>query len=105
MLLVPNEYQLTLEWTLPLCVRKLEPVTGWTLAHVHDLDATLTIHYWEVEGREFEWEVDRGVIDGVIITRDSDPIVWALIERGVAKDFEAINERVQERIHDCAEAA
>ena len=29
----------------------------------------------------------------------------ALIERGVAKDFEAINERVQERIHDCAEAA
>lgn len=105
MLLVPNEYQLNIDWTLPLCVRKLEPVIGWTLVHVHDLDATLTIHYWEVEDRDCEWEVGRGVIDGVIVTKDSDPVVWALIERGVAKDFEAINERVQELIHEYAEAA
>lgn len=105
MLLVPNECQLTLEWTLPVCVRKLEPITGWRNVHVHDLDATLTIHYWEVEDRDYEWEVAHGIIDDIIVTKDSDPVIWELIQRAVKTDFAAIHERIQERIHDYAEAA
>ncbi len=105
MRLVPSEYQLTLEWTLPVCVRKLEPVLGWKLVHVHDLDATLTIHYWEIDDRRHEWEVSHARIDGIIITKDSDPIVWELIKRAVKKDFAAMHERIQERIHEFAEAA
>lgn len=103
--LVPNEYQLNIEWTLPLCVRKLDPVLGWKLAHVHDLDATLTIHYWEIDDRRHEWEVSHARIDGIIVTKDSDPIAWALVERAVKHDFDAMHERIQERIHECAEAA
>lgn len=101
----PAECQLTLEWTLPICVRKLEPITGYRNVHVDDLDATLTVHYWAVEDRAHEWEIGFANLDGVIISKQSDPVMWALIDRAITHDFQAINERVLERIADYAEAA
>lgn len=105
MQIAPAKCQLRLDWTLPLCVRKLEPITGYRNIHVDDLDAQLTISYWEIEDRDHEWELTHAEIDGVIVTKQSDPVVWAVIDRAVTHDFAAINERVLERIADYAVAA
>ena len=96
---------LSIDWRLPLCIRKPEAVLGWTLAHVADIDATLTIRCWPVEGRPHDWEPTHARIGGVIVTRDSDTIAWALIERAVRTGFEVIDGLVQQRIRDFAEAA
>lgn len=90
----PAEFQMNIQWTLPICVRSVEPVVGETLIHVHDLDADLTIAYWEVEDRDFEWEVRDAVIDGITITKHTDPAMWALIKRGVNRHWEQIHEAV-----------
>ena len=101
----PATCQLRLEWTLPICVRKLEPIIGWQNVYVHDLDAKLTISYWEVEDRQHEWEITHAEIDGVIVTKDTDPAIWELVKRAYSRDFDAMNESILDRIADYAEAA
>ena len=96
---------ISIDWKLPLCIRKPEPALGWILAHVADIDATLTIRCWTVEGRPHGWEPTHVRIGGIIVTRDSDTITWALIERAVRTGFDVIDRLVQQRIRDCAEAA
>lgn len=100
-----SECQLTIEWTLPICVKKIEPITGPTFVHVHDLDAKLEVVYWEVEDRDYEWEITHAEIDGVIVTKDTDPAIWELVKRAYSRDFDAMNESILDRIADYAEAA
>ena len=97
-------YQIDLEWTLKLCVRKPDVAEGWTHAYVQDLDATLIINYWAGEGENFDWQIAQAKIDGIKVTDDSDPLWWGLIERARRMDFDHLNEVVQERIK-CSEAA
>ncbi len=101
----PDQARFVIDCKLPLCIRKPEPALGWTLAHVADIDATLTIRCWPVEGRPHGWEPTHVRIGGVIVTRDSDTITWALIERAVRTGFDVIDRLVQQRIRDFAEAA
>ena len=100
----PDDDSLSIDWKLPLFIRKHEPFPGWTPAQVPDIDATLTVRCWPVEGRPHDWEPTHARIGGIIVTRDSDPIAWALIERAVRTGFEAINMRIQQRIRHFAEA-
>ena len=105
MQIIPSECQLTIEWTLPICVKKIEPVTGPTFVHVHDLDAKLEVVYWEVEDRDFEWEVRSAEIDGITITKDTDKVMWSVVQRAVSFDFYKIHERVNDDIRNWSEAA
>lgn len=100
-----SECQLTIEWTLPICVRSVEPVIGETFTHVHDLDADLTIAYWEVEDRDYEWEVRDAEIDGITVTEQSDKVMWALVQRAVKFHGDKIHEHVNDLIRCEAEAA
>lgn len=102
----PSECQLSIEWTLPICVRSTEPVIGQTLTHVHDLDAKLSIAYWEVEDRDYEWEVRDAEIDGITVTAQTDPAMWAIVKRAVEFHGGKIHEHVNELIRcDVSEAA
>lgn len=103
--IVPAECQLTIEWTLPICVQKTEPVLGKTLVHVHDLDAKLEVVYWEVEDRDYEWEVRDVEIDGILVDKNTDPVMWAIVQRAIEFDGNDIHERVNELIRQYAEAA
>ena len=104
MLFIPNRYQLILEVTLPICIRRERVAFAPEMVHVADLDATLTLAYWDEGDGEYGWEVDEATIDGVTINVETDPYFWAVIERAVIKNDAIINERVQE-LAQAAEAA
>ena len=105
MQVIRSECQLTIEWTLPICVKKIEPVTGPTFVHVHDLDAKLEVVYWEVEDRDFEWEVRSAEIDGITVDALTDAWMWAIVQRAVSFDHYKIHERVNDGIRNWSEAA
>lgn len=96
-----DKYQLTLERTLAICVRK--PQTSWQdkpqFHLVQDLDAKLTIAYWP-EDDFWGWQLDEAEIDGVTVSRKSDPDFWKIIERAVDYHEDGINEQVQELAHE-----
>jgi hypothetical protein len=58
-----------------------------------------------VEDRQHEWEITHAEIDGVIVTKDTDPAIWELVKRAYNRDFDAMNESILDRIADYAEAA
>jgi len=96
--IIPSESQRTIEWTLPICIKKIEPITGPTFVHVHDLDAKLEVVYWEVEDRDFEWEVRSAEIDGLIVDEATDSAMWAIVQRAVSFDHSKIHDHVNDVI-------
>lgn len=99
---MPERFQLTLDWTLALCVRLPSPSwqTKPQFHHVHDLDAKLVIAYWYEGDGIFGWELDEAEIDGVTVTHKTDPDFWKVINRAVDYHEGSINEQVQERAHE-----
>lgn len=92
-----SECQLAIEWTLPICVRKAD-ATGVSFVHVHDLDATLEIAYWEVEDRDYEWEIRSAEIDGLTVDETTDAAMWSIVMRGVTFHHTKIHEHVNDII-------
>lgn len=97
----PNEYQLSLLTTLPMCVKAPAPAARADgFAAVNDLpDVTLSISYWDA-GDGWDWHAEAASFDGVTVTRQSDPHTWELIRRGVERDREQLHERIVERIRE-----
>ena len=79
---------------------------------VAEFDCTLEVAYWDggTDGL-LDWEVRAVIMEGGAfitggkITEESDAALWVLIERAVKADFARIDEQVQERAHEIAEAA
>lgn len=100
----PSEYQVTITWALSLFVRttKSKSIVGDGLSNVDDFfDADFTISYSDIGDGEYEWEVthiDFG--NDLVATRLSDPEFWTLVKRCVERDWEAMNEKVVERIRE-----
>ena len=96
----PNEYQVTVSWAVPLCIKPVRAAQSTDgLAHVSDLDANLTVHYWDA-GDGYEWEIHLAEIDGFTISKASDPEGWALLMRGIERDREALHDTIVERIRE-----
>lgn len=91
-----DKYQMSLEWTLALCVRKPDNGTKQPqIEHVHDLDATLTLGFWDEGDGEFGWELDEATICGVTVNAETDRDFWQIVKRAVDFHDAAINEQVQ----------
>lgn len=96
----PNEYQVTVSWAVQLCIKPVRtPQSRDGLAHVSDLDANLTVHYWDA-GDGYEWEIHLAEIDGFTVSKASDPEGWAILMRGIERDREALHETIVERIRE-----
>ena len=96
----PNEYQVTVSWAVQLCIKPVRtPQSRDGLAHVSDLDANLTVHYWDA-GDDHEWEIHLAEIDSFTVSKASDPETWALLMRGIERDREQLHERIVERIRE-----
>lgn len=97
MLYVPSECQFSLRWSLE--------INGKTLckqaAFIAEFDATLTVVWWQDEYTDdIIWRVDAIEPDaGYIIDAESDPELWALIERAVKAD-KSLDERVLEEVQE-----
>lgn len=95
---LPNKYQMSLEWTLAICVRNPNPYGISTVPayrHVQDLDATLTLGFWP-EDEGFGWELDEATIGGLDVNAETDRELWQIVKRAVDFHDAAIDERVQE---------
>lgn len=97
----PNKCQLSLTWDIPICIRPKTPAsTKDGDAYVSDLDATLTVNYWDAGDDEYEWQVVSAAIDSFEVTRLSDPLMWGVFERGINRERESLHEKVVERIRE-----
>lgn len=95
MLYVPSECQFHLDWTLQFYGK---PING-TAAFVAEFDAKLTIVWWQDETTDQTiWRVDAADTGYGLIDAESDPEMWALVERAVKRDRPAIGERVEEYV-------
>lgn len=102
----PNEYQVTVSWAVPLCIKPVrDPQTRDGFRGAGDIDAELSVRYWDAGADDHDWEVYQAEItqegdESFTVSKASDPQGWALLMRGIERDREALHETIVERIRE-----
>ena len=106
---MPNT--LTLSWTLELLARRAGETFDRPTGFVTEFDCELNINWWQ-EGDGFDYELDyvameeTSFCDRYIICKETDPVLWPVLERSFNAATRNINDALNVAIIEkCATLA
>ena len=97
----------TIPWTMSLLGKAIEPnYVGNKLCLLGEFDCELHISWWGAGDDEFGWELEAITVEWNFLnkqrhhfTKESDPVLWPIIERGFKASEVALSERILECIY------